>query len=116
MITLFREYAAFLLMAGGAFFCLASVIGIIRFPDIYTRIHSGTKALTGGATLVLLGAALYTPSWQIAAKLFLIAAFLMATNPIASHAISRACYRHGMKPGLAFIDEYDHSREKRDRA
>jgi multicomponent Na+:H+ antiporter subunit G len=102
-------------MAGGAFFSLASVIGIIRFPDIYTRIHAGTKALTGGATLVLLGAALYAPSWQISAKLFLIAAFLMATNPIASHAISRACYRHGMKPVLAFIDEYGNSEEKRDR-
>jgi len=39
----------------------------------------------------------------------------MATNPIASHAISRACYRHGMRPGLAFIDEYGHSGEKGDR-
>ncbi len=115
MSTLFREYAAFALMAGGAFFSLASVIGIIRFPDIYTRIHSGTKALTGGATLVLIGAALYTPSWQIAAKLFLIAAFLMATNPIASHAISRACYRHGMKPGIAYIDEYGNSGGKGDK-
>jgi multicomponent Na+:H+ antiporter subunit G len=115
MSTLLRESAAFVLMAGGAFFSLASVIGIIRFPDIYTRIHAGTKALTGGATLVLLGAALYAPSWQISAKLFLIAAFLMATNPIASHAISRACYRHGMKPVLAFIDEYGNSEEKRDR-
>ena len=106
MIPVLREALAFLLMAGGAFFSFASVIGIIRFPDVYTRIHSGTKALTGGATLILLGAALYAPSWQIAAKLLLIAGFLMATNPIASHALSRACYRHGMRPEVIFVDEY----------
>ena len=97
---------AFLLMAAGAFFSFASVVGIIRFPDIYTRIHAGTKALSGGAVLILAGAALISPTWQMAAKLFLVAAFLLATNPVASHAIARACYRHGFKPGVALVDQY----------
>jgi multicomponent Na+:H+ antiporter subunit G len=100
------------MMAGGVFFSFASVVGLIRFPDIYTRIHAGTKALSGGAVLILAGAALLAPAWQIAAKLLLVAVFLLATNPIASHAIARACYRHGFKPGILFIDEYDPSKEE----
>ncbi|MDT8284611.1 MAG: monovalent cation/H(+) antiporter subunit G [Thermovirgaceae bacterium] len=106
-----RIVIAYLLMTGGVFFSFASVVGIIRFPDVYTRIHAGTKALTGGAFLILAGAAFYAPTWQISARLFLIAAFLMGTNPIASHAISRACYRHGIKPELAYIDEYEDVQE-----
>ena len=109
MTSAIRISIACLLMTGGVFFSFASVVGIIRFPDVYTRIHAGTKALSGGAVLILLGAALYAPSWQVAAKLFLVAAFLLATNPISSHAIARACYRHGIRPGLSFIDEYDGS-------
>jgi len=97
---------AFLLMAAGTFFSFASVVGIIRFPDIYTRIHAGTKALSGGAVLILAGAALIAPSWQMATKLVLVAVFLLATYPLASHAIARACYRHGFKPGVAIVDQY----------
>lgn len=112
MISLTRTTVAFIMMIGGVFFTFASVVGIIRFPDIYTRIHAGTKALSGGAVLILTGAALLAPTWQTAVKLLLVAAFLLATNPIASHAIARACYRHGFKPGLSFIDEYDPSKEE----
>lgn len=112
MISVIITTSAYIMMAGGVFFSFASVVGIIRFPDIYTRIHAGTKALSGGAVLILAAASLLAPTWQIAVKLLLVAAFLLATNPIASHAIARACYRHGFKPGLSFIDEYDPSKEE----
>jgi len=106
MTGLIAKTAAFVLMAAGALFSFASVLGIIRFPDIYTRIHAGTKALSGGALLILAGASIIAPTWQMAGKFMLVAAFLLATNPVASHAIARASYKHGFKPGKTLIDEY----------
>jgi len=107
--------AAYVFMVGGVFFAFSSAVGIIRFPDVYTRIHAGTKALTGGAMLVLTGAALIAPNWQAAAKILLIAGFFLLTNPLSSHAIARACYRHGILPEASFKDEYGEVLEKGDK-
>lgn len=103
---------AYILMLAGVFFAFSSAVGIIRFPDVYTRIHAGTKALTGGALLVLTGSALIAPTWQAAAKILLIAGFFLLTNPLSSHAIARACYRHGIRPEESFKDEYGDALEK----
>lgn len=97
---------SYMLMLLGVFFSLASAIGIVRFPDVYTRLHAGTKALTGGALFILAGAALQADSWQSAAKILLIAGFLLATNPVSTHAIARACYRHGIRPEPSHVDHY----------
>lgn len=109
MIAAIVRTLSYSLMGLGVFFSLASAIGIIRFPDVYTRLHAGTKALTGGALFVLLGAALQADSWQSAAKILLIAGFLLATNPLSTHAIARACYRHGIRPRPAHLDDYGES-------
>jgi len=105
---------SFSLMTLGVFFSLASAIGIVRFPDVYTRLHAGTKALTGGALFILFGAALQCGSWQAAAKILLIAGFFLVTNPIATHAIARACYRHGILPEPAHLDHYGKTLKRRD--
>lgn len=105
--------AAYAFMLVGVFFSIASALGIIRFPCVYTRIHAGTKALTGGAVMVLIGAAIYAPTWQATAKILLIGAFFIATNPLSSHAIARACYRHGIRPDTVYKDEYGESLAKR---
>lgn len=93
----------------GLFFSVASVIGLIRFPDVYTRLHAGTKALSGGAVLILIGVAMRLGTWQGAAKSVLIIFFFLATNPLASHAIARACYRHGIKPHGTDLECYQKS-------
>lgn len=100
-----------LLMLSGLFFAFASVVGVIRFPDVYTRLHASTKALSGGALLILLGTALKAAllgNGPATVKILLIAAFLLATNPLASHAIARACYRHGIVP-RGTVDDYGKS-------
>lgn len=106
MIKEISHVVAYLFMALGVFFSLTSVLGILRFPDVYTRIHAGTKALTGGALFVLTGGAILAPSWQASAKFALIIVFFLITNPLSSHAVARACYRHGIKPELIYKDEY----------
>ncbi|MEW6227293.1 MAG: monovalent cation/H(+) antiporter subunit G [Bacillota bacterium] len=105
--------AAYTLMLAGAFFCVSSVIGILRFPDVYTRMHAGTKGLTAGAFLVLLGAAPLYGSAAAALKVLVIVAFFLVTNPVATHAIARACYAHGIKPGRSVVDHYEEYKEGR---
>jgi multicomponent Na+:H+ antiporter subunit G len=112
-MSVFIGFLSSFLMALGLFFAFASVVGLIRFPDVYTRVHAGTKALSGGAMLILIGVAMRAPSWQGAVKSVLIALFFLATNPLASHAISRACYRHGIAPHGTVLDEYGEAMEDR---
>ncbi len=57
-------------------------------PDVFTRIQAGTKASTLGNILVLAGLGIYHPDWWL--KLLIIAYFVLLTNPLSSHALSRA--------------------------
>lgn len=77
----------------GSVFILLAAIGLVRMPDLYTRIQAGTKASTLGTILVLLGLALVYPAW--AWKLVLLIAFVAITNPISSHVLARAAARSG---------------------
>ncbi len=75
----------------GAFFMFSAGLGLLRMPDVFTRIQAGTKASTLGTILVLAGLAIHHPDWAL--KLLLAAYFVMTTNPLSSHALSRAAYR-----------------------
>ncbi|MDZ7620238.1 MAG: monovalent cation/H(+) antiporter subunit G [Patescibacteria group bacterium] len=99
------EVIALGLILAGALFCLSATVGLIRFPDVYTRLHAGTKCLTAGAMLILGGVAVLEGSWAMSGRVLLIALFFLATNPIAGHAVARAAYRRSSShPGL-WIDE-----------
>ncbi|MFW6288441.1 MAG: monovalent cation/H(+) antiporter subunit G [Spirochaetota bacterium] len=111
-----RIVAGSLLMGGGLFFCFAMTVGMLRFPDAYTRLHAGTKGLTVGAGLLLVGVAVRSPSAAFALRALLVGIFLFVTNPIATHAIARANYRSEHARRHLVVDEYAESREKRDDA
>lgn len=85
------ELIGSLLILLGAIFLFSAGVGILRMPDTFTRIQSGTKATTLGNMLVLTGLAFYHPGWTF--KLVLAIYFVLMTNPISSHALSRAAYR-----------------------
>ena len=76
----------------GAFFILISAIGIIRMPDLFTRMSATTKASTLGIGLVLLGTALFWQDIGISARTIIIVSFLFLTAPVAAHVIGRAGY------------------------
>jgi len=95
MISFLQFFGGICIFAG-VFFSFASVVAILRFPDVFTRLHGGTKALSGGAILILLGATPYTGSVAGRMKLLLIAVFFLVTNPMSSHAIARACRRRSL--------------------
>lgn len=87
----------FILMGGGVFFLAVGVIGLLRLPDVFTRLHATTKCDTLGAGLVLLALALQSDAAG-AVKLVLITLFIWITNPTGAHVIARSAWVMGYKP------------------
>ena len=105
--------AAICLCAGVLFFG-GVVVGLVRFPDFYTRIHAAAKGDTFSELLVLLGLAIYHLhdfSYQdvlISLKIMLILVFVFVTSPTGAHAIMDAGYTIGPKP---WVKPEDHEKE-----
>ena len=70
----------------GLFFCAVGVIGVIRLPDVLTRLHASGKVATLGVFGLLLGAALLMPSTAL--RLLALGLFVLLTSPVATHAIA----------------------------
>lgn len=85
------------LVAGGVFFLMTGAVGMIRFPDIYTRMHAAGKCDTLGSLLVLTGLACHEGFALVSAKLVIVALFILVTSPTATHAIARAARRSGIE-------------------
>lgn len=86
--------SAFLLLSGVAL-ALVAALGLLRFPDIFSRMHAATKPATLGLLLITVGAALQVDTGGDRVKLLLVAAFQFVTAPVAAHMIGRAAYRTG---------------------
>jgi len=78
----------------GVGFCIIGVLGMVRMPDLYCRLHASGKVATVGLCGLLLGAAFLMPS--ITFKVIALAIFAVLTLPVSTHAISAAAYRHGV--------------------
>ena len=98
--ALIADFLSWALFLSGGGFVLAGAIGMIRFPDFYTRVHAAGVTDTLGADLILLGMALQATTWIEVAKLFLIGAFMFLTSPTTSHATAHAAWVAGMNPML----------------
>ena len=83
------------LLLGGVSLALIAGRGLVRFPDVFSRMHAATKPATLGLLLVAVGAALRQDDGGNATKLLLVAAFQFFTAPVAAHMIGRAAYRTG---------------------
>jgi len=79
----------------GAIFIFLGSLGIVRMPDAYNRMQTGTKASTLGTILTLLGLGIIVPSWF--GKVFILIMFVMITNPVSSHTLARAAHFVGIK-------------------
>jgi multicomponent Na+:H+ antiporter subunit G len=92
-----NEWLAGGLLLFGAFFVLVSAIGILRFPDLYMRMHGATKAGTLGAGLILLGAAVLFGTLSVTVKAIAVFAFLLLTAPVAAHVLGRAAHHANVR-------------------
>lgn len=97
-------------LAGGLL-CIISAIGVLRFPDFYTRLHAASVTDTSAAALVLIGMALMAPGWLVLVKLLCIFIFLFLTSPAAAHALVNAAHVAGLQPRIGPVgvaDPEDH--------
>ena len=98
-------YIGYVLVFIGVLFLFLGALGIVRMPDVYTRLQAGTKATTLGALGTIIGVGLIQPEWFW--KTLIIAIFIAISNPISSHALARGSYKSGIKPFLKSKDGVD---------
>jgi len=117
------DIITYVLIGVGCFFNLIAAWGLHRFPDVYTRLHAGTKCTTFGAIFLIGAVVLQSVSVWVAegisspqsilsihAVIALIVVLL--TNPTSAHALARAAHRSGVKPARAVVDDLE--KERRD--
>jgi multicomponent Na+:H+ antiporter subunit G len=101
------------LLVVGAIFLLAAAIGVLRLPDLYTRMQAATKAATLGISCIFLAVALHMADFGVAIRVFFTVVFFFLTAPVAAHMIGRAAYFIGVPLWKGtMVDElsgrYDH--------
>jgi len=96
----------------GVAFMMISAIGILRLPDMYTRMHAAGKAATLGVICVLLAAGLYYPDHLL--RMILLIVFFFLTAPIATTTMARAAYRTA-KTERQFVLNYDEMAQEEER-
>lgn len=92
------DILSWILMLAGSGFILITGIGLVRFPDLYSRIHAGGVGDTLATFLILAGLGLQSGFSLITVKLILIMIFLFFTSPTSGYALAHASYVAGLKP------------------
>jgi multicomponent Na+:H+ antiporter subunit G len=102
------DVVAVALLLLGAFLCLTAGLGLVRFPDVLSRMHAGTKPQVLGFLLIMVAGAIRLQGWSATWMLLLVAAFQLLTAPISAHLISRVAYRRRhVRRDLLLVDEMD---------
>lgn len=92
------QWVSWILLGFGSFFVLIGGIGMLRMPDLYTRMHACSVTESMGTLLIVAGLMLHT-GWDLASfKLFGVFLFLMFTGPVASYALANSALIAGVKP------------------
>ncbi|MGD2249649.1 MAG: monovalent cation/H(+) antiporter subunit G [Candidatus Methanofastidiosia archaeon] len=94
-----------ILIVIGAFFLMVGALGLLRLPDMFTRMHAATKCTTLGAMCTLLGVAIIMKG-SYGIKALLIIVFVVLGNPTSAHAIARAAYRTGTRMKIGSFDAF----------
>lgn len=98
------EIAAILI---GTLFMFVSAVGVVRLPDLYSRIHAPTKAATLGLIFFFVAVAVNVHETTVVTKAILAFLFISATAPVGGHLLARAAYRNGVPASPdTLVDEY----------
>ena len=116
MLSEIVDIIVYIVLAIGVFFNLLAGVGLLRFPDVYTRLHAGTKCTTFGSiflcgSIILLGLKMWYQGSTDGSVLAIHTAgaliAILITNPTGAHAIARAAHRSGVKPVGAVVDDLE---------
>ena len=95
------DYASWLLLSLGGLFVFIGGLGVLRMPDLYTRMHAASLTDTMGSVLIIVGVMLQAGASFAAIKLAAILVFLLLTGPTATNALASAAILSGHRPGEA---------------
>ncbi len=95
-MTWIDVFSVLFLLAGAVFF-LAGTMGLLRFPDVYTRLHALTKADNVGLGLIIMGLVLQAESWAVVGKLSLIWLLVLLSGASVAHLIAKRALQRGIK-------------------
>lgn len=98
MIDPVLDALSWISILGGVFFMIVGAVGVVRMPDVYTRLHAAGMTDTMGAGLLLLGMCFQAGPTLVLVRLILVYAFLLFTSPIGTHALASAALSGGVEP------------------
>jgi multicomponent Na+:H+ antiporter subunit G len=93
-----RDVIVIMLLVIGTFFFAAGSIGVLRFPDVYTRLHALTKADNLGLGFFVVALSLHSESWSVAAKMGVIWALVLVAGATVSHLVAETARTSGVEP------------------
>lgn len=88
-LTIWMSWLSWPFLLGGVFFFLAGTLGLLRFPDVYSRLHAVTKADTLGLGLLVAGLSLRSDSWQSVGLMIMVWLLVMASGATACQLLAR---------------------------
>jgi multicomponent Na+:H+ antiporter subunit G len=100
-MTIVLDIASFVLIAAGSFFIVVGALGLIRMPDVFTRMHGASVIESLGAGLLFLGFMLQAGFSLISVKLLFLLGLIFFTGPVVTHALAQAALQAGIRPYLS---------------
>jgi multicomponent Na+:H+ antiporter subunit G len=100
-MTIAIDMASALLILLGSFFTIVGAVGLVRMPDVFTRMHATSVIETLGVGLLILGMCLEAGLTLVTVKLLLLFALFFFTGPAITHALAQACLHQGIQPILS---------------
>jgi multicomponent Na+:H+ antiporter subunit G len=104
MLGIALDVLSWISIAAGLFFMLVGTLGVLRMPDVYTRLHAAGMTDTMGAGFLILGMCFQTGMHLLTLRLLLVYAFLLFTSPIGTHALARAALSGRVEPYRAPLE------------
>lgn len=98
MIATLLDILSWLLLVGGSFIVITGGIGLLRLPDVYSRMHAAGMTDTLGVGLFVLGMAVQAGFTLVTVKLLIILVFILFTSPTATYAVANAVWYGGVRP------------------
>ncbi len=92
------EIASWAFILAGSFFSIVGAVGIVRFPDFWSRLQAASISESAGMILLIVGMCLQAGFTLVTVKLLIIGIFLFITGPTATHAVANAALTTGLRP------------------
>jgi multicomponent Na+:H+ antiporter subunit G len=100
-MMLFVEIASWALILLGSFFTIVGALGLVRMPEVFTRMHAASVTDTLGVGFLISGMALQAGLSLVTLKLLFLVLLFVFTVPVVTHALAQACLHEGVEPALA---------------